>query len=319
MPDEEDQEAGYVADYVPSGTYHDYGHVVKCQGHARFGHADGCQTSVRQDVPDDARHLQYHLRLLRRPCKDHSCEQDHGPYGHYSEKGSLHWLGVEQELGQGEAHHDKADEDEDPAALVVQRAPETVLYEGVVEAYDVGYHQVDDSHVHADLQQECDIVQLPYSVTVVGYDADEPLGVALYVQQILPVHRHLAGCEGVIADEVHTQHLSEEEEAEYEGPYAAEEENGAYGPELFALGVPYTIETQYYEGECVGRISHHESEEERKEYRHEYGRVQLVVFGCGYQFGGEFELADHVAVLHLGRRGLEAGFRFVGLVLVPAP
>ncbi|MGI6494142.1 MAG: hypothetical protein ACOX10_04870 [Candidatus Methanomethylophilaceae archaeon] len=82
--------------------------------------------------------------------------------------------------------------------------------------------------------------ELPYSVTVAGYDADEPLGVALYVRadtaSSQTSRRRARGF--ICGDEVHTQHLPEEEEAEYEGPYAAEEENGAYGPELFALGVP---------------------------------------------------------------------------------
>ncbi len=119
-------------------------------------------------------------------------------------------------------------------------------------------------------------------------------------------------------DEVHTQHLSEEEESEYSRPNTAVEQNGTDSLELPCLGVPQSQCSETDEGDRVTEISYHESEEEWEEYCDDCRRIDFLVLRYRNQFGRVLETFSDRSVLHLGRCFLETGFLFGFLVKRPA-
>ena len=146
-------------------------------------------------------------------------------------------------------------------------------------------------------------------------DVGEPCG-QCHIEKMFPRD---VGHRVVLSREVHSQHLTEEEESEDRCPDSSVEEDCGDGPEVLALGVPEAVGSQADEGYRVREVSHHESEEHGEEDADHERRVDLLVFGRGDQRNGVFVVFRVDAVVVFRRRGLEAGFGCFLLVEVPSP
>ena len=117
---------------------------------------------------------------------------------------------------------------------------------------------------------------------------------------------------------MHSQTFSEEEESEDECPNSAKEQNGGDCTPVFVMCHLETVCSQDDEGDGVSDVSDHKPEEHGKEDRDQDGRVNLLIFGYGHQFGAVLELLHTLSVAELRGNGLEPLLLLLRLVDGPS-
>ena len=196
---------------------------------------------------------------------------------------------------------------------------EIVLDGFVVQCAQVSDHEVNDTDVHGQLEQESDLVKLS-DTDFVGKESEhgseiEVLDSEHLGEDLLPGPFDI---QMAFSDEVHSQGFSEEEETEDECPNSSEEEHSSDSTPVLVMRDLEAVCTQDNERDGVSHISDHQSEEHRKEYRDQDGRVNLLILGYRHELGRILELLHDCSIVELRRSVFEPRLSLLRLLELPA-